>query len=241
MTKRRLSLGALALGCALAASSAVTIAQTGSLPEKDDLFAGTEKFAQGASSVTQIDMDPDSLGKVEGKEGLRARSMVLSVVHTYAYDKPGMYRIEDVEAFRKKLETGDWHCSVHIRDNKKGESVDVCNRRRTDELTEQATITVDAKSLTFIHTIRKGGSWNGTSELSEPLGMGLLGPQMQVEMAVMRAQMQARMAGMQLQVEAGLAGMKDFKGPDAEQMRHLQAALKGLEREQKSGDVKPAP
>jgi hypothetical protein len=132
---------------------------------KDDLFAGTEKFSQGASSVTQIDMDPDSLGMVGGSNSPQARRTVLSVVHTYTYDKPGMYRLEDVEEFRKKLETGDWHCSVHVREMKSGTSTDVCNRQRTDDMVESAIITVEPKSLTFIHNIRKK-SGAGQSEMN---------------------------------------------------------------------------
>ncbi len=251
MTRRRLSVGVILLGCSVAGGAA-GLAQASALPEKDDLFGGTEKFAQGASSVTQIDMDPDTLGRVGGKDGLQARQTVLSVVHTYEYDKPGMYRIEDVEAFRKKLETGDWHCSVHIRDMKSGESTDVCNKRRTDEMTEQAIITVEPMSLSFIHTIHKPGK-NGTSEV--PAGMGLAGPEWQAEMMVVRAEMQAEMAAMKPELLAGLAGlknfhgpdpemmrqlqlqMKDFKGPDPEVMRQLQKSLKGL----KPGDPTPQP
>jgi hypothetical protein len=81
-------------------------------PEKtafqDDLFAGTEKFATGASDVSEVTTEPD------GKRKL------LSVVRSYTYDQPGMYRIEDVEAYRAKLNTGDWHCSVHSHDLKTG-------------------------------------------------------------------------------------------------------------------------
>jgi hypothetical protein len=124
-------------------------------PVKDDLFAGTEIFAKGASDVTEITMDPDTLDLVGGKDGKRAHNMILNVVHTYSYDKPGMYRMEDVDTFRNKLNTGDWHCSVHTRDLKTGDSTDICNKRRTDGLAETAIITVEPKQLTFIHTIRK--------------------------------------------------------------------------------------
>lgn len=136
---------------------------------KDDLFAGTEKFAQGAVGVNEISMDPDSLGLVNGGHARRAHNLVLNVVRSYEYDKPGMYRVEDVEVFRKKLEGGDWHCSVHVRDLKHGDSTDVCNRRHSDGLVETAIITVAPKSLTFIHTIRKPGddqSYEGLPALS---------------------------------------------------------------------------
>jgi hypothetical protein len=132
---------------------------------KDDLFAGTEQFAKGASSVTQIDMDPRSLDEVEGHNSARAHNTVLSVVHTYGYDKPGMYNMADVQKYRAKLDSGDWHCSVHTYDGK-GDSTDVCERHRTDGLRETAIMTVSPKSLTFIHTIRRHGG-PGESELED--------------------------------------------------------------------------
>lgn len=138
----------------LLGGSTWAVAQT-SGTVKDDLFAGTEKFAANASSVTEVDMDPDSLGMVNGQNALRARRTVLSVVHTYTYDKPGMYNIADVEAFRNKLNTGEWHCSVHVRELKSGESTDVCRKHRTDEMEETAIVTVEPKELTFIHTIKR--------------------------------------------------------------------------------------
>jgi hypothetical protein len=131
---------------------------------KDDLFAGTEVFAKGASDITEITMDPDSLDMVGGPDRGRAHNMVLNVVRTYTYDKPGMYNMSDVDAIRNKLNSGDWHCSVHVRDLKNGTGSDVCAKRRTDGMKETAIIEVEPKSLTFIHTIRKV-TGPGSSEL----------------------------------------------------------------------------
>jgi hypothetical protein len=131
---------------------------------KDDLFAGTEVFAKGAADITEITMDPDSLNLVGGNDQRRAHSMVLNVVRTYTYDKPGMYNMSDVDAIRSKLNSGDWHCSVHIRDLKNGTGSDVCGKRRTDGMKETAIIEVEPKQLTFIHTIRRAGG-PGESEL----------------------------------------------------------------------------
>ena len=118
---------------------------------KDDLFEGTQIFEKGASNVTEITMDPNALGMVGG----HAHNMLLNVVRTYEYDQPGMYKMEDVDVFRKKVSTGDWFCSVHSRDLKHNESTDICNKRRTDDIEEKAIISVEPKELTFIHTIRK--------------------------------------------------------------------------------------
>jgi hypothetical protein len=141
---------------------------------KDDLFAGTEVFAKGAADITEITMDPDSLNMVGGPDQHKARSMVLNVVRTYTYDKPGMYNMADVDAIRNKLNSGDWHCSVHIRDLKNGTGSDVCGKRRTDGMKETAIIEVEPKQLTFIHTIRRAGA--GESELGYfPMLPGLSG------------------------------------------------------------------
>ena len=193
-----------AQGTAIAQS--VAYGQGTSSPVQDDLFAGTEKFSKGASEVSEITMDPDTLDMVDGKDSKRAHNMVLNVVRSYQYDKPGMYRIEDVEEFRKKLNTGDWHCSVHTRELKSGESTDICNKRRNDGMLEQAIITVEPKELTFIHTIRKGG---GGSSMNLPdiggimssLGseLAMLGPTMEAIRPEMEAEMKGEMAEMKAQ------------------------------------------
>jgi len=171
-------------------------AQT-STPVKDDLFAGTEIFAKGASDVTEVTMDPQTLGLVGGKDSAKAHRTVLNVVRTYSYDKPGMYKIEDVETFRNKLNTGDWHCSVHTRSMKTGESTDICNKQRTDGLKESAIITVEPKSLTFIHTIRKQND-DGSEVSDMPLGMmmgmnglssmAMVDPEGMANIAILKAQ-----------------------------------------------------
>ena len=137
-------------------------AQPAPLPAdvKDDLFQGTETFAKNAVSATEINMGPDSLDLVGGSQSHRANSMVLNVVRTYTYDKPGMYDAAEVEKFRSKLNSGDWSCSVRTRDLKNGSSSDICHKRRADGLRETAIVTVEPKSLTFIHTIRRA-SENG--------------------------------------------------------------------------------
>lgn len=200
-------------------------AQGTSAPVKDDLFAGTEKFAAGASDVTEVTMDPDTLGMVNGKGSQRAHAMVLNVVRTYEYDKPGMYRIEDVEEIRKRLDTGDWHCSIHTRDLKHGESTDICNKRRTDGLVEQAIITVEPKELTFIHTIRRQGS--GGSSLSLPdVGdvMGEVGP----ELALLGPTMAAVRPEMEAEIKASMAEMRTHSAEMTQGMEVLKEQMPQL-------------
>lgn len=120
---------------------------------KDDLFAGTEKFAKGASDVTEVNLDPKMMGMVPvGKKGGSdlAHKMKFMVIHTYTYDKVGMYKAEDVDAYRKKLEDGTWNCSIHVRD--KSGTTDICSRTSPDhEGSEMVILTAEPKGLTFIH------------------------------------------------------------------------------------------
>jgi hypothetical protein len=119
---------------------------------KDDLFAGTEKFAQGASESTEINLDPDTMDMVGSghRNSELAKKMKFMTIRAYEYDKPGMYKMEDVEAYRKKLEDGTWKCSVRVRE--KNESTDICSRIGPDhETREMVILTAEPKELTFIH------------------------------------------------------------------------------------------
>jgi hypothetical protein len=125
---------------------------------KDDLFAGTEKFAQGASDVTNVNLGPDMLGMVSGKHGGDvAHKLNFMVVRTYEYPRPGMYKLEDVDVYRQKLRSGNWNCFIHTYESKSGESTDICNRALpNDGGNEMVIMTVEPKELTFIHISGKG-------------------------------------------------------------------------------------
>lgn len=211
MTKRVLNI--LGVVLLLAAAAALANAQNAA-SVKDDLFAGTEKFAKGASDVTELNMDPTTLNMVGGKHANKAKHTVLNVVRTYSYDKPGMYNAADVEVYRNKLNGPDWHCSVHTR-SRNGESTDVCQRSRTDGLIESAIITIEPKELTFIHTIKQPNADGdgGMSELAVPFG-----PKFEAQMAIQQAQLQAQMAALGPQLKAQMAAL----GPQ------IEAQMKGF-------------
>jgi len=117
----------------------------------DNLFAGTEKFAQGASGSTEINLDPDSMGMVGAKNntGELAKKVKRMVIRSYTYDKPGMYKMEDIDIYRNKLEDGSWKCPVRVRE--KNESTDICSRLAADHQTrETVIITTQPKEVTFI-------------------------------------------------------------------------------------------
>ena len=125
---------------------------------KDDLFAGTEKFANGASDVTDVNLGPDMLGMVSGKHGGDvAHKMNFMVVRSYTYPRAGMYNMADVEAYRQKLRRGNWNCFIHTYESKSGESTDICNRALpNDGGNEMVILTVEPKELTFVHMSGKG-------------------------------------------------------------------------------------
>ncbi len=125
---------------------------------KDELFAGTEKFAKNATQATEVNMTPDDLDEVRGPNARRAHGTLLNVVHSYEFDKPGQYNVAEVGEFRKKLEGPGWHCSVRTRDLKTGGSTDVCSKRPAADLKESAIITVEPKQLTFIHKVERVNS-----------------------------------------------------------------------------------
>jgi hypothetical protein len=232
MMKRMVMAVTMAVG--LAAMPAWT--QTAVAPlVKDDLFAGTEKFEKNAVKVTEVTMDPQSLGMVDGKDKDKARGMKLNVTREYKYDKPGMYNMADVDAYRSKLNTGDWYCSVRIRDLKEGKSTDVCKKRRSDDLVESAIITVEPLKLTFIHTIGAKGSWGGSYG---PYTGGWYGqesllsvqPRLQMEMAET-----VDMSKLRMEVDHALQAMP--KIDNAELQRKVDDAMKSVaDRRQRDED-----
>lgn len=125
-------------------------------PVKDDLLAGTEKFAQGASKVTEINLNPSTMGmagRTYSPEGDLTKKMKLIVVHTYAYDKPGMYRTEDVDAYVKKLEDGSWTCPIVSREKEKDQErlSYICAKSDSDQTNEMVILSAEPQKLTFIH------------------------------------------------------------------------------------------
>jgi len=119
---------------------------------RDSLFDGTDKFAKGASEVTEINLDPSTMGLVGssyGKEGAEARKMQSMVVHTYKYDQPGMYRMEDVDFYRRKFESGNWRCAIHVRTT--SSSTDICSRADAEQVNEMVILSAEPQKLTFIH------------------------------------------------------------------------------------------
>ena len=137
---------------------------------KDELFAGTEKFANGASDVTDVNLGPDMLAMVSGKHGGNlAHKLNFMVVRTYEYPKAGMYNPADLEVYRQRLKSGNWNCFIHTSESKSGESTDICNRALPNgQGNEMVIMTVEPRELTFIHM-------SGTGSLADLGKLGALG------------------------------------------------------------------
>jgi hypothetical protein len=229
------AMGMLAQGTVLAQQNADSVKIAAG---KDDLFAGTEIFAKNATDVTEITMDPDTLTMVGGKDKDKAHDMVLQVVRTYEYDKPGMYNMADVDKYREKLNTGDWHCSIHTRNMKTGESTDMCNKRRTDDLHESAIITVEPKELTFIHTISHHGNMMGMPGMGD-MGMGYgIGVGTGVGLGTSMATLNPEMLELRMQLNSLKSGMAlhmplviDMEGMPQIDSEEIQKAIEKSQKE----------
>ena len=122
--------------------------------QKDDLFAGTERFAVGAKDSTEVNLDKNMLvlagsGK-GGAKGDMMSKMDFVFVHSYEYAKPGSYDMKDVEAFSKRLEGNGWSHLVKERSAK--ESTDVCIKAdREGQMTELVVIDAEPLELNFVH------------------------------------------------------------------------------------------
>ena len=124
--------------------------------QKDELFAGAEKFAKNAKSSTEVNLDKNMLGMAgkyvddSDKEaaGL-TKKLDFVIVRDYEYDKPGQYNMADVEEFRNRLDSGGW--SHVVKERSATESTDVCMKTDSDGVTELVVIDAEPNELTFVH------------------------------------------------------------------------------------------
>ena len=90
------------------------------------------------------------------------------VVHSYTYDKPGMYKMEDLEVFRKRLMDGSWSCSIHTKD--KDGTTDICSKITDGETSELVVMTAEPKELTFVHMKGHGLSMGDLGSMGGGMG-----------------------------------------------------------------------
>ena len=127
---------------------------------QDDLFAGTDKFAKGAKSSTEVNLDKNMLamagkfmnddGDGDKQEKDLAKKLDFIVVREYEYAKPGEYNLADLAEFQKRLDAGGW--SYVVKERSEHSSTSVCVKIDTEGgTTELIVIEAEPKELTFVH------------------------------------------------------------------------------------------
>ncbi len=153
----------LTAGLLLVALGGSSWAATGSEPlQKDDLFSGTDQFANDAKSVTEVNLDKRMLAMMdkfvssnaasngEQAELNLAKKMDFVYVRSYEFEKPGQYKAADLDAFRKRLEGAEW--SHIVKERTKDEQNDVWVRTGDDgQFSELVVISAEALELNFVH------------------------------------------------------------------------------------------
>lgn len=136
---------------------AASLQALGAPQQKDELFAGTEKFAQGAKSTTEVNLDKNMLA-MAGKSGDKGnkpgtdlmKKMDFVIVREYQYEKPGQYNLAEIEKFRKRLDNSGW--SHMVKERSATESTDVCIKTDNGgEFSELVVIEAEPTELTFVH------------------------------------------------------------------------------------------
>lgn len=157
MMKRQSGFKTILLAAVLLARSAAWALE----PQvQDDLFAGTDKFAKGAKSSTEVNLDKNMLamaGKFLDDEGEGdkpdkdlAKKLDFIVVREYEYAKPGEYNIADLAEFQKRLDAGGW--SYVVKERTDHSSTSVCVKIDTEgKTTELIVIEAEPRALTFVH------------------------------------------------------------------------------------------
>ncbi len=131
--------------------------------DEDPLFAGAERFSAGSSGSSEVSLDKDALGLA----GAAAGGMESVYVRTYEYPRPGMYKLADLDDFRKRMDAAE--CKHIARVREKDEYTDVCARVDKDgHWRELIVISAEPTELSFVHL-------KGAVSLSDLSRLGALG------------------------------------------------------------------
>lgn len=125
--------------------------------QNDPLLEGTDRFAQGASDVTEVNLDKNMMAmavRFMGKDDADARALMQKMefvyVKAYEYGKAGGYRMEDVDQFRGRLDETKW--SHMVKNRSATEATDVWVRADEEgQLSELLVIAAEPTELTFVH------------------------------------------------------------------------------------------
>lgn len=149
-------------------------AQTLKIPESFD------KLAAKAKEVVDIKLDGNLLSlAAKGQNGKYAHGKTNvtnegklkgGFVRSYEFEQEGEYSQADLEAVRSQLRGPGWSCMVNVRNNKKGETAQVCFHATDGTGDGFAVVSAEPKSLTIVNLL-------GTGDLSE---LGALGDEFHV-------------------------------------------------------------
>ena len=121
----------------------------------DPLLEGTERFAPGATEVTEVNLDKTMMGmaakflKDDDEARRLMRSMEFVRVKSFEYGKEASYRLADVEQFRGRLDASWSHV---VKQRSETEATDVWVKGDADgQLSELVVIAAEPKELTFVH------------------------------------------------------------------------------------------
>lgn len=88
-------------------------------------------------------------------------------IRSYQFEKEGEYSQADVDAVRSQLRESGWSCMVNVRNNKKGETAQICFHSTNGAGDGVAILAAEPKELTIINLV-------GTGDLSDLGSLGNL-------------------------------------------------------------------
>ena len=122
----------------------------------DPLLSGTERFEQGATDVTEVNLDKAMMAmaakfleKSDAEAQRLMRNMEFVHVKTFEYGKDARYRMTDVEQFRARLDASWSHL---VKERSATEATDVWVKADGEgQFSELMVIAAEPKELTFVH------------------------------------------------------------------------------------------
>jgi len=138
-------------------------AQTLKLP------ASLDKLAAKAQEVADVNLDPAVLALANGSKSVPKSDQDASsaphgpfdkikggFVRSYKFAHEGEYDLSDVDAVRSQLSQPGWACIVNVRNNKTGESAQVCFHATDGKPDGLAVIAAQPKELTIVNIVGTG-------------------------------------------------------------------------------------
>ena len=144
-------------------------AQTLKIPESFDKLAAKAKdvvdirldanmlrmgFKPHAGKESHTAVDVKNEGKIKG-----------GFIRSYEFEKEGEYSPADVDAVRSQLRESGWSCIINVRNNKNGETTQICTHSTDGAGDGLVILAAEPKELTVINLV-------GTGDLAE---LGSLG------------------------------------------------------------------